>query len=105
VCFRLKKETRVALPGKPTEKTAARGKGRAKPGILIDRTGREIPKSVMSERVVDLPPEVRVKASQQFQDPELVRRSQAGDTEAFGELVTKYTIFPQGVKMALGMLN
>jgi RNA polymerase sigma-70 factor (ECF subfamily) len=44
----------------------------------------------MSERVVELPQEVRVKASQQFQDPELVRRSQAGDTEAFGELVTKY---------------
>ena len=44
----------------------------------------------MSERVVELPQEVRVKASQQFQDAELVRRSQAGDTEAFGELVTKY---------------
>jgi RNA polymerase sigma-70 factor (ECF subfamily) len=44
----------------------------------------------MSERVVELPQEVRVKASQQFQDVELARRSQAGDTEAFGELVTKY---------------
>jgi RNA polymerase sigma-70 factor (ECF subfamily) len=31
-----------------------------------------------------------VKASQQFQDLDLTRRSQAGDTEAFGELVTKY---------------
>ena len=39
---------------------------------------------------VDLPQEVSVKASQQFQDLELTRRSQAGDTEAFGELVTKY---------------
>jgi RNA polymerase sigma-70 factor, ECF subfamily len=29
-------------------------------------------------------------ASQQFQDAELTRRSQAGDAEAFGELVTKY---------------
>ena len=33
---------------------------------------------------------VSVKASQQFEDLELARRSQAGDTEAFGELVTKY---------------
>jgi RNA polymerase sigma-70 factor (ECF subfamily) len=90
VCFRLKEETRVTLPGKPTEKTAARGKGRAEPGYSSIELVREIPKSVMSERVVELPQEVRVKASQQFQDPELVRRSQAGDTEAFGELVTKY---------------
>jgi RNA polymerase sigma-70 factor (ECF subfamily) len=44
----------------------------------------------MSERMLELPQELRVKASQQFQDVELVRRSQAGDTEAFGELVTKY---------------
>ena len=76
--------------GKPTEKTAARGKGRAEPGYSSIELVREIPKSVMSERVVELPQEVRVKASQQFQDAELVRRSQAGDTEAFGELVTKY---------------
>jgi RNA polymerase sigma-70 factor, ECF subfamily len=33
---------------------------------------------------------VTVKVSQQFEDVELTRRSQAGDTEAFGELVTKY---------------
>ena len=33
---------------------------------------------------------VSVKASQQFEDLELAHRSQAGDTEAFGELVTKY---------------
>jgi RNA polymerase sigma factor (sigma-70 family) len=31
-----------------------------------------------------------VRASQQFEDLELIHRSQAGDTEAFGELVTKY---------------
>ena len=30
------------------------------------------------------------KASQQFEDLELTRRSQAGDADAFGELVTKY---------------
>ena len=44
----------------------------------------------MSEWAVELRQEVSVKASQQLQDWELVRRSQAGDTEAFGELVTKY---------------
>jgi RNA polymerase sigma-70 factor (ECF subfamily) len=44
----------------------------------------------MSERVLELPQEVTVKVSQQFEDVELTRRSQAGDTEAFGELVTKY---------------
>ena len=44
----------------------------------------------MSEWAVALRQEVSVKASQQLQDWELVRRSQAGDTEAFGELVTKY---------------
>ena len=35
-------------------------------------------------------PEGSVKVSQQSEDEELVRRSQAGDTEAFGALVTKY---------------
>ena len=44
----------------------------------------------MSELVTKLPQEVGAKASQQFQDVELTRRSQAGDAEAFGELVTKY---------------
>ena len=44
----------------------------------------------MSDCAVGLPQEVSVRASQQFQDMELARRSQAGDTEAFGELVTKY---------------
>ena len=44
----------------------------------------------MSDCVAELPQEVSVKASQQFEDLELARRSQAGDTEAFGELVIKY---------------
>jgi RNA polymerase sigma-70 factor, ECF subfamily len=44
----------------------------------------------MNDCVVELTPEVSVKASLQIQDLELTRRSQAGDTEAFGELVTKY---------------
>jgi RNA polymerase sigma-70 factor (ECF subfamily) len=44
----------------------------------------------MSDCAEELPHEVRVRVSQQFQDLELIRRSQAGDTEAFGELVTKY---------------
>jgi RNA polymerase sigma-70 factor, ECF subfamily len=35
-------------------------------------------------------PEEGVKTSDQIQDLELIRRSQAGDTEAFGQLVTKY---------------
>jgi RNA polymerase sigma-70 factor, ECF subfamily len=34
--------------------------------------------------------DVSVKASQQFEDLELTRRSQAGDTQAFGQLVTQY---------------
>jgi RNA polymerase sigma-70 factor, ECF subfamily len=36
------------------------------------------------------PPETSLQTSQQFQELELIRRSQAGDPEAFGELVTKY---------------
>jgi RNA polymerase sigma-70 factor, ECF subfamily len=44
----------------------------------------------MSDCVVELRQKVSVKASQQCHDLELIRRSQAGDTEAFGELVTKY---------------
>jgi RNA polymerase sigma-70 factor (ECF subfamily) len=44
----------------------------------------------MSEYALELPQNVGVKASQQFQDLELTRRSQAGDTEAFDELVTRY---------------
>ncbi len=34
--------------------------------------------------------EVSARTAQRFQDLELTRRSQAGDTEAFDELVTKY---------------
>ena len=44
----------------------------------------------MSVCAIGLRQEVRVEASQQFQDLELTRRSQAGDTEAFDQLVTKY---------------
>jgi RNA polymerase sigma-70 factor (ECF subfamily) len=44
----------------------------------------------MRDCVVELPQEVSVMASQRVEDLELARRSQAGDTEAFGELVTKY---------------
>ncbi len=40
--------------------------------------------------MVELPQEVSVKTSQQFEDLKLIRRSQAGDADAFGELVTKY---------------
>jgi RNA polymerase sigma-70 factor, ECF subfamily len=46
----------------------------------------------MSACPVKLTQEVIARASQQFQDMELTRRSQAGDTEAFDELVTKYRI-------------
>ena len=41
-------------------------------------------------RTTELPKEVSVKAFQQFEGLKLIHRSQAGDTEAFGELVTKY---------------
>ena len=41
--------------------------------------------------LIELPQEASIKASQQSQDLELTRRSQAGDTEAFGELVSKYS--------------
>ena len=43
-----------------------------------------------SIKMPDLPQQISAKASQRFQDLELTRRAQAGDTEAFGELVTKY---------------
>jgi Sigma-70 region 2 len=43
-----------------------------------------------SIEMMNLPQEVSAEALQQFQDLELTRRSQEGDTEAFGELVTKY---------------
>src|ERR1700755_3524468 len=44
----------------------------------------------MGDFTTDLPQEVSVKVSQRLEDAELVHRSQAGDTDAFGELVTKY---------------
>jgi RNA polymerase sigma-70 factor (ECF subfamily) len=44
----------------------------------------------MSICKIELPHETNVRVSQQVQDLELIRRSQAGDAEAFGELVTKY---------------
>jgi RNA polymerase sigma-70 factor (ECF subfamily) len=40
--------------------------------------------------VARVPRKVSVSAPQQLEDLELIRRSQAGDTEAFGELVTRY---------------
>jgi len=44
----------------------------------------------MGDCTTELLTEVGVKASPQFEELELIHRSQAGDTEAFGELVTKY---------------
>lgn len=46
----------------------------------------------MSDCVAELTPEASVKTSQQFEDLELTRRSQAGDTEAFDKLITKYRV-------------
>jgi hypothetical protein len=44
----------------------------------------------MGDRTTELPEKVCAKIPQQLEDLELIHRSQAGDTEAFGELVTKY---------------
>jgi RNA polymerase sigma-70 factor (ECF subfamily) len=44
----------------------------------------------MCDYRVEFPEKASVNALQQFQDVELTRLSQAGDTEAFGELVTRY---------------
>src|ERR1700726_2450503 len=44
----------------------------------------------MGDSTTNLPQEVIAKASQQLEDLELIHRCQTGDTEAFGELVTKY---------------
>jgi RNA polymerase sigma-70 factor (ECF subfamily) len=44
----------------------------------------------MRDYTTDLPKDVIVKAPEKSEDLELIHRSQAGDTEAFGELVTKY---------------
>ena len=46
----------------------------------------------MSDYTTDLPKDVSVQASHQFEDLELIHRCQRGDTEAFGQLVTKYRI-------------
>ena len=51
---------------------------------------RQISKFLMSDSMAELLQQVSVKVAQQIQDLNLVRRSQGGDTEAFGELVTKY---------------
>jgi RNA polymerase sigma-70 factor (ECF subfamily) len=44
----------------------------------------------MGDCITELPQGASARASRQFEDLELIHRSQAGDTEAFGELVTKY---------------
>jgi RNA polymerase sigma-70 factor, ECF subfamily len=44
----------------------------------------------MGDRTTELPEKVCAKIPQQSEDLELIHRSQAGDTDAFGELVTKY---------------
>jgi RNA polymerase sigma-70 factor (ECF subfamily) len=44
----------------------------------------------MGDRTTELPEKVCAKIHQQSEDLELIRRSQSGDTEAFGELVTRY---------------
>jgi RNA polymerase sigma-70 factor, ECF subfamily len=44
----------------------------------------------MSDYTTDLSKDVIVKAPETSEDLELIHRSQAGDTDAFGELVTKY---------------
>jgi RNA polymerase sigma-70 factor, ECF subfamily len=44
----------------------------------------------MNVCLVDVPQEVSIKASEQSEDLKLTRRCQAGDTEAFDGLVTKY---------------
>jgi RNA polymerase sigma-70 factor (ECF subfamily) len=46
----------------------------------------------MGDYTTGLPQEVIAKASQQFEDLELIHRCQSGDTEAFGQLVTKYRV-------------
>jgi RNA polymerase sigma-70 factor (ECF subfamily) len=47
-------------------------------------------KAAMGDCTTDLPQEISVEASHKYAEIELIHRSQAGDTDAFGELVTKY---------------
>ena len=54
--------------------------------------GRQGTQTIMNNCVAEVEPEVNVTALQLLQDWKLIRRSQAGDTEAFGELITKYRI-------------
>src|SRR5260370_38574614 len=54
--------------------------------------GRQGTETIMNNCVAQVEPEVNVTALQLLQDWKLIRRSQAGDTEAFGEIVTKYRI-------------
>jgi RNA polymerase sigma-70 factor, ECF subfamily len=44
----------------------------------------------MSDYTTDLSKDVIVKAPETSEDLELINRSRAGETDAFGELVTKY---------------
>jgi RNA polymerase sigma-70 factor, ECF subfamily len=80
----------TTLSKKATKGNATLGKAKLILGNEIEVVDR-ILKSIMSVCTVELPQEVSVKISQQSEDLELTRRSQAGDTEAFGELVTKYS--------------
>ena len=80
----------TTLSKKVTKGNATLGKAKLILGNEIEVVDR-ILKSIMSVCTVELPQEVSVKISQQSEDLELARRSQAGDTEAFGELVTKYS--------------
>jgi len=89
VCFRLKEETPIILFEKATKKLKHCGKP-AEPGKRTIEVVEKFPASVMNVCLVDLPQEVSVKASEQSEDLKLTRRCQAGDTEAFDGLVTKY---------------
>jgi RNA polymerase sigma-70 factor, ECF subfamily len=57
----------------------------------------------MSACQLKLTQDVIARVSQQFQDLDLTRRSQAGDTEAFDELVTKYR--PKLFTMVCGIVR
>jgi RNA polymerase sigma-70 factor, ECF subfamily len=55
---------------------------------LSQNTARKL--SAEHRQARDIPPEDKGGASERLQDLELVHRSQTGDTEAFGQLITKY---------------